>query len=248
MRGSSSKQQVLQQNSYQPQLISVQNSQNGPIKLESQTQLQSQKTENYGQDKNKSQYHYWWKERTDIGVDFKPTKIEDPALLEKMKQDMNQKVQEKKGQNSAWNRAGTWEDKTLKKVQLQKILEGQLNGMQIRLKSDTLVVMTIKQVEVLDNSEGSIIMVRGKVKIGYELNLKLSVELINQGSENCSTILSIVLREVTDDEDDCDSMQIKVENGKDTSFNESIQKDRKLIVARIKESMQNYVNTSQQQQ
>eukprot|EP00347_Sterkiella_histriomuscorum_P007731 403347772 len=208
MRGSSSKQQVLQQNSYQPQLISVQNSQNGPIKLESQTQLQSQKTENYGQDKNKSQYHYWWKERTDIGVDFKPTKIEDPALLEKMKQDMNQKVQEKKGQNSAWNRAGTWEDKTLKKVQLQKILEGQLNGMQIRLKSDTLVVMTIKQVEVLDNSEGSIIMVRGKVKIGYELNLKLNVELVNQGTENCSTLLSIVLREVTDDEDDCDSISM----------------------------------------
>ena len=38
-----------------------------------------------------------------------------------------------KENSSAWNRAGTWEDKTLKKTSLQKVYENQILNQTIKI-------------------------------------------------------------------------------------------------------------------
>ncbi|CDW76705.1 UNKNOWN [Stylonychia lemnae] len=73
--------------------------------------------------------------------------------------------------SSAWNRAGTWEDKTLKKPQLQKILESLFINANLDSPLDDSIVFGITVTE----GEASIIMVRGKVKVGYEFSVEIGV-------------------------------------------------------------------------
>ena len=87
-----------------------------------------------------------------------------------------------KAANSAWNVAGTWEDKKLKKEILAKIIKDELIH-QDNIQKEAF--SGIKLIEIKSISgEGSLVMVRGKKRLGYELNLELivaSYDLSNEG-------------------------------------------------------------------
>lgn len=55
------------------------------------------------------------------------------------------------------------------------------------MKSDSAIVLKIQAIEVLKESEGSLIMVRGKVKIGFELYLKITGSIENKLEETVAS-------------------------------------------------------------
>lgn len=83
--------------------------------------------------------------------DNRPTKVVEPV----------QHKSSSTGQ-SAWNTAGTWEDKTLSFSHLQKVFD----------QFWTQATLMCDSVKVL-RGEGSLITVRGKRKLGYELDIEL---------------------------------------------------------------------------
>ena len=60
------------------------------------------------EEQKKSGYRYWVRERNDQLYDMRPTKIDEVAQVQPPQ----------KQAVSAWNKAGTWEDKGINKEQI----------------------------------------------------------------------------------------------------------------------------------
>lgn len=81
---------------------------------------------------------------------------------------------------SAWNQAGTWEDKTLNATKLQKIFDEHYGQSEVTNGINALLGCE-QSVKVLAG-EGSLITVRGKRKLGYELSAEITFKF-KDGSE-----------------------------------------------------------------
>ena len=68
---------------------------------------------------------------------------------------------------SAWNQAGTWEDKALKRDLIEKIIG---EGLALKLSLQGSIVKVIR-------GEASLVTVRGKRKLGYDLDLDLTLSI-----------------------------------------------------------------------
>ncbi|TNV84483.1 hypothetical protein FGO68_gene1640 [Halteria grandinella] len=136
------------------------------------------------EEQKKSGYRYWVRERNDQLYDMRPTKVEDQKQI----------VQPEKQVASAWNKAGTWEDKGINREQIQRILEQFL----ITTQNDDSFIQTAKVLR----GEGSLITVRGKRKLGYEVDLEIGL-----ASGSVVTLIGIC-----DDEDDCEEYKVSHKN------------------------------------
>ena len=74
-------------------------------------------------------------------------------------------------------------------------------------------------------------MVRGKKKLGYEMDIELTTV---DG-------IQIVMNDICDDDDDCSDLIIK---SNDKTVQETVRKERKALVARVKKAMELFKNNS----
>lgn len=78
--------------------------------------------------------------------------------------------------SSAWNKGGTWEDKKLKKeVFVQVIKDCFIDNKDIQKAFKNFSFVEIRSL----TGDGSIVTVRGKKKLGYELKMELIVRSIS---------------------------------------------------------------------
>jgi len=75
---------------------------------------------------------------------------------------------------SAWNTAGTWEDRKLKADQLNKVLLEFWDSSET--KGSLEASHGLKLVPKVIKGEGSLITVRGKRKLGYDLTVEITVK------------------------------------------------------------------------
>jgi len=94
-----------------------------------------------------------------------PKKIEDPYFLKQIEAT-------KTTNGSAWNTAGTWEDKKLSMKFLQSSFEKQLIETEYKFTTGYLKVSSFDSV----TGEASLVTSRGKRRMGYELELKVKLE------------------------------------------------------------------------
>jgi hypothetical protein len=112
-----------------------------------------------------------------------------------------------KSRSSAWNTAGTWEDKVLKKDFIKKVIEEELvQNEQAQYEFNGYKITGIRSL----TGEGSLIMVRGKRKLGYELRMELLVESVDSESQ-----LEGLVRiwELSDDSDEPESFDVYCTKG-----------------------------------
>ena len=125
-------------------------------------------TSNPEQRKKEASYTYWVKNDKEqfpqhLNKDLiAPKKIDDPELLKKIESQQN-------ANGSAWNKAGTWEDKKLKMETLKQYFATYLVDSEWTCFKDQLVATEIETC----TGEASIICSRGKKRMGYELELKV---------------------------------------------------------------------------
>ena len=98
-----------------------------------------------------------------------PSKIEDPALIQQLEK--TSLASSKATQNSAWNKAGTWEDKKLKLEDLKQFLLSQAVIVGKHDQDRKLEVTDVKSI----SGEASVAVVRGQPRVGYELTLKVEL-------------------------------------------------------------------------
>eukprot|EP00347_Sterkiella_histriomuscorum_P015547 403356622 len=120
--------------------------------------------------KKQSSYTYWvqnnreqFPQHSDKSL-IQPKKIDDPDLLKQL----NSHTQ-LSNTGSAWNKAGTWEDKKLKMDVLKDQFSRHLVSTQWSSMDGQIQAIEIETL----SGEGSIITSRGKRRIGYELEIKI---------------------------------------------------------------------------
>ncbi|CDW91631.1 uncharacterized protein loc101207721 [Stylonychia lemnae] len=120
--------------------------------------------------KKQSSYTYWVQKNVEQFPQHQnkqviaPRKIEDPDLIKKINE-QNQL----NNTGSAWNTAGTWEDKKLKIANVKKDFKKHLVDAAWKCKNGELQAIAIEEL----TGEGSVIHSRGKRRIGYELEIKI---------------------------------------------------------------------------
>eukprot|EP01017_Pseudomicrothorax_dubius_P036850 TRINITY_DN5322_c0_g1_i1.p1 TRINITY_DN5322_c0_g1~~TRINITY_DN5322_c0_g1_i1.p1 ORF type:complete len:197 (-),score=48.70 TRINITY_DN5322_c0_g1_i1:62-652(-) len=166
--------------------------------------------QNEKEQKNKqSSYTYW--------VNNDPNFFKDPAMKPNSTPQRIQVVEESKDSNkiapkSAWNASGTWEEKAVSLDHLKKIFTDSLQGRKLAEQS-TLTFSSVSSV----SGEAKVIHSRGKVRIGYHLDISLIFEDANSENE-----VKINFKEFADDGDH--EFDFKIEKGDATALQAQIQK------------------------
>ena len=181
----------------------------------------------------------YWKRDSDIKADhkgFQPQVVSSSSNPRLDPQNKNQI-------GSAWNKAGTWEEKKITKVQLESFFNDYISKNKKEYK-DTF------KFEEFSNYSGDtyFIFSRGKVKFLYDCSLKLKISGI-KNFENLSTIVTIneISNEDEDDhfqyeynstDSDCSSKKFPlIQNFK--NIKNEIEKDIRKIFEELKESFLN---------
>jgi len=109
-------------------------------------------------------YTYWVKHQPNFygenAVNIQPKKVEEDQA-----KTLKAKEETKTDGHSAWNTAGTWEEKKLNGKFFQEVLEKALIG--YKNKDGNLEITAINDV----TGEGRLIVSRGKKRIGFELGI-----------------------------------------------------------------------------
>ena len=111
--------------------------------------------------------------------------------------------------NSAWNKAGTWEDKTLKTDVIKKYLIAQ--KIEIGDSNRKLLLTDIKSIK----GEASIAVVRGQPRMGYELSITAELTgVAGTYMEGC--VVDVEFEELCDDSTEPAAADLSVQKLLDT--------------------------------
>lgn len=156
--------------------------------------------------KKDTSYTYWVRARNDNLYDMRPTKVDKASP-----------VAEDNKAVSAWNSAGTWEDRALKAEHLDRALSSFWDQAEAKRDIEARVGSRL-QARVV-RGEGSLITVRGKRKLGYEITVEIS-----------SQQEKLVLADLADDEDDCVN----------ATGSRELARHRVALVKAVKEALENF--------
>jgi len=117
-------------------------------------------------DEKKASYTYWVNNDPNFfgnkGIDIAPKKLDEN------KPDQFRETEDaKKAGHSAWNSAGTWEEKSLKGPAFLEFLRNYIPG--YTTKDGKLEISEVRSV----TGEGRLILSRGKKRVGFEINVEL---------------------------------------------------------------------------
>ena len=111
--------------------------------------------------------------------------------------------------NSAWNKAGTWEDKNLKTDVIKKYLIAQ--KIEIGDSNRKLLLTDIKSIK----GEASIAVVRGQPRMGYELSITAELTgVAGTYMEGC--VVDVEFEELCDDSTEPAAADLSVQKLLDT--------------------------------
>ena len=194
----------------------------------------------------------YWKRESDLQADhkgFQPEKVTNPP------QEINNPSQNQQGQiGSAWNKAGTWEEKKVTKIQLESFFNEYINKNKKEYK-DAFYFDKFSDYsgDVRNNFLKFILQTyfvysRGKIKYFYDCSIKLKIRG-NKNYDNLTT--KITIKEINNaDEDDHFQYEFDSTDSNSTSkkyplinnfksAKNDIEKDIRKIFSELKESFLN---------
>lgn len=143
-------------------------------------EVESTKVKAPVEDENLPGYGYWKRDGDLVDSDkFIPKPVKEGEL---QKQESS-----KSGMGSAWNSAGTWEEKHYKKYQIEEYFNSKLTG----TKFDTLNLHSIKNF----SGDAYTIVIRNKAKLVYDCSLVLEVS-----SDKNPDLVEIEINEINNHE------------------------------------------------
>ena len=198
------------------------------------------KKERKGTDEELGEVSYtYWKRESDIQADhkgFQPEKVTTQPVPENPQPQTNQI-------GSAWNKAGTWEEKKLNKSQIESFFNEYINKNKKEYKSAFFL-------SEFSNYSGDTYFVysRGKIKYFYDCNIKLKIK----GNSNYNNLMTtITIKEINNaDEDDHFMYEYDSDDSKSTSkkyplinnfksAKDDVEKDIRKIFEELKNSFLN---------